>query len=81
MSSAEAKKKWMLSEEGIYEELFSHTARHNIRGWLDRGARGEDANTIWSAVDQMTDGQLARGLARMLSKHYDPRQYRHIPKG
>jgi hypothetical protein len=77
--SKEANKKWMLSEKGIYEDLLSHIEHHDIRGWLALGARGEDANTIWSAVDQMTDAQLQRGLARMLSRHYDPKQHRHIP--
>jgi hypothetical protein len=77
--SEKAIKAWMMSKEGIYEELLSHIEHHDIREWFDHGARAEGANTIWSAVDQMTDEQLERGLARMLSKHYNPKLYRHIP--
>jgi hypothetical protein len=77
--SEKANKAWMMSEKGIYEELLSHIEHHDIRRWFDQGARVEGANTIWSAVDQMTDAQLERGLARMLSRHYNPKHYQHIP--
>jgi len=54
----------------IYDKLLSHIEHHNVRRWLTDGAIDEDARTIRDALDRMDDGQLNRGLARMLAAHY-----------
>lgn len=51
-----------------YEHMLGHIEHHNIRKWLLDGARREDANTIREAVESLSDGQLARRFARMLTK-------------
>ena len=52
---------------GEYENLLSHIEHHNVRGWLMEGARREDARTIMAAIKNLSDGQLQRRFARMLS--------------
>jgi hypothetical protein len=51
-----------------YEILLGHIRHHNIRKWLLRGCKDEDANTIREAVSCLSDGQLQRRFARMLIK-------------
>jgi ABC-type cobalamin/Fe3+-siderophores transport system ATPase subunit len=50
-----------------YEEMHAHTSRHNVKGWLIRGAEQEDAQTILKAIKRMDESRLARRLARILS--------------
>ena len=47
--------------------LLSHLNHHNVKDWLLRGAKDEDANTIRNAVEQMPEDRLRRRLARILS--------------
>lgn len=51
-----------------YEHLLGHIKHHNIRKWLLDGAYREDANTIKSAIKNLSDGALNRRIARMLTK-------------
>jgi hypothetical protein len=51
-----------------YENLLGHIEHHNLRDWLLRGCKDEDANTIREAVKSLSDGQLNRRFARMLAK-------------
>jgi hypothetical protein len=53
-----------------YKNLLSHIEHHNIRQWLMDGARREDARTIMAAIKDLSDGQLQRRFARMLSGEY-----------
>ena len=50
-----------------YENLLSHIEHHDVRQWLKDGARREDARTIMAAIENLSDGQLQRRFARMLS--------------
>ena len=56
------------SSSPSYETLLSHLKHHNIRDWLIAGAKREDANTIRYAVGRLSDAQLKRRFARLLSK-------------
>ena len=40
-----------------------------VRGWLMQGAKDEDANYIKRAIENLSDSQLNRRMARMLSKN------------
>jgi len=51
-----------------YNTLLGHIKHHGIRRWLMDGAEREDANTIKSAIQRCSDGELERGLARTLRK-------------
>ena len=56
-----------MSGKETYESLLSHIEHHDVRQWLKDGARREDARTIMAAIENLSDGQLQRGFARMLS--------------
>jgi len=47
-------------------KLRAHAKHHNIRKWLEEGARREDARTILGAIKRMSDDRLIRRFARML---------------
>ena len=51
-----------------YEEMRRHIGYHNVRKWLLEGAEREDAQTIRAAVKRLSQGDLERRFARMLSK-------------
>ena len=51
-----------------YESLKGHLEHHNVKDWLLRGARDEDANTIRMAVEKIPEHRLVRRLAWALSK-------------
>jgi hypothetical protein len=66
--------------ERYYESIRGHVAQHpKLREALIAQCVADDANTIWSAIQQMTPGQFERGLARMLSRHYDNHNFEPIP--
>ena len=50
-----------------YDRILAHIEHHNIRKWLLDGARREEAHTIARHIKRLSDGQLARRFARMLS--------------
>ena len=52
-----------------FEKLLSHLKYHDVRGWLMKGAKREDARTIRRAVEAMSDRELNRRMARMLAKN------------
>jgi hypothetical protein len=56
------------SRKSTYNTLLSHIEHHNVRKWLMRGVEDEDANTIRWAVERLTDEQLNRRFARMLTR-------------
>ena len=47
-------------------KLRSHAKHHNIRKWLEEGARREDARTILAAIKRLPDDRLLRRFALML---------------
>jgi hypothetical protein len=51
-----------------YKNLLSHIEHHNIRKWLLDGANREDARTIRAAIESLSDGQLNRRFARMITQ-------------
>ncbi len=57
-----------MSHKPSYESLLGHIQHHNLRKWLLDGAKREDANTIREAINSLSDGQLARRFARMLTQ-------------
>ena len=62
-----------------YQSIRGHVAQHpRLREAMLDQCIADDANTIWSAIQQMTPGQFERGLARMLSRHYDNRNFSPI---
>ena len=50
-----------------YGDMLAHTSRHNIKEWLLRGAREEDARSIYEAVRRQSSHRLARKLAELLT--------------
>jgi hypothetical protein len=63
-----------------YENILAHVAQHpNLREAMIVQCVHDDANTIWSAIQQMTPRQFQRGLARMLARHYDNHNFEPIP--
>jgi hypothetical protein len=50
------------------ENLLAHMQHHNVKEWLLRGARDEDANTIRNAIEAIPEHRLIRRLARALAK-------------
>jgi hypothetical protein len=48
--------------------MLAHIQHHNLRQWLLDGAEREDANTIREAIGRLSDGQLARRFARLLTQ-------------
>jgi hypothetical protein len=52
-----------------YETLLGHIKYHDVRAWLLEGAEREDAQTIRAAIKRLSDGQLNRRFARMLSRN------------
>jgi hypothetical protein len=51
-----------------YNDLRSHIRYHRIREWLLEGAKRERAHTIEAAIKRLSQGDLERRFARMLSK-------------
>jgi len=51
-----------------YARILAHIERHNIRKWLLDGCSREEAHTIARHVKRLSDGQLARRFARILTK-------------
>jgi hypothetical protein len=51
-----------------YEDLLAHLKHHNVKAWLLRGCKDEDANTIRRAVERVPEHRLIRRLARALSR-------------
>jgi hypothetical protein len=59
-------------EHRTYEAMYTHTSRHGIKRALKKMAApedegGEDARTIFEALDHVSDDRLARYLARALA--------------
>lgn len=54
-----------------YDKLHDHMKDHQVKKWLLRGCRREDANTIREAVERLPEHVLIRRLARALSKDGD----------
>jgi hypothetical protein len=54
------------SDHPSESKLRAHARHHNIRKWLEDGAKREDAQTILSAIRRMPDDRLLRRFARML---------------
>jgi len=50
----------------VVMSLHGHMKYHDVRGWLLRGAKREDARTIYRAIKRMPTRRLIRRLARML---------------
>lgn len=53
-------------------KLHTHMTYHNIKRWLVRGARSEDAQTIGRALEHIPERRLIRRLARALAKEGYP---------
>lgn len=51
-----------------YKTMRGHTEHHDVKGWLIRGARDEDANTIREAIERMSSSRIRRRVARMLTE-------------
>jgi hypothetical protein len=56
-----------MSNNYDYENLLGHLEHHGIKEWLLRGARDEDARTIYAAVKRQREHRLARKLAEILT--------------
>lgn len=48
--------------------LLAHIKHHNIRKWLEDGAKREDAQTILGAIKRLSSERLKRRFARMLDQ-------------
>ena len=48
--------------------LHDHLRYHNVKRWLLRGARAEDARTVTRALRRMPSRRLVRRLARILGR-------------
>lgn len=63
-----------------YYEIHPHVERHpKIRQALIDQCVHDDANTIWSAIQQMSKEQFDRGLSRMLARHFHNSNFEEIP--
>lgn len=52
-----------------YEEvLLGHLLHHNLKDWLLRGCRAEEADTIRRAIERTSSERLCRGLAKVLAR-------------
>jgi hypothetical protein len=51
-----------------YRDLLGHIKYHKVRDWLEKGAEHEDARTILAAIKRLSEGELNRRFARMLSR-------------
>jgi hypothetical protein len=51
-----------------YDDLLIHTERHDIKGWLLKAAKDDEAQTLFEAINRQPPHRLARKLAELLAK-------------
>jgi predicted amidophosphoribosyltransferase len=56
-----------LSRDTSFENLYSHMSYHDVKGWLIKGAKHEDAQTILAALARISSRRLRKGLAKVLA--------------
>jgi hypothetical protein len=49
--------------------LLGHLLHHNLKDWLLRGCRAEEADTIRRAIERTSSERLCRGLAKVLARN------------
>jgi hypothetical protein len=50
-----------------YDSLLGHLKHHEVKDWLLRGCKEEDARTIREAVENTPTRRIRRALARVLT--------------